>query len=186
MMIKQGWLTDAVKIPSPNFNERPTGAAIDLIVVHAISLPPGEYHTRYIIDFFCNQLDTRLHPYFVEIGELKVSAHLLITRRGDVIQFVGFDQRAWHAGESVFHGVTNCNDFSIGIELEGDDETPFTDAQYHKLSNLCLTLIDYYSIPRDHIAGHEDIAPGRKTDPGPCFDWSRFQALISSPDRQHN
>jgi AmpD protein len=159
---------------SPNCNERPNDE-ISLLVIHNISLPPGQFDTQAVQRFFCNELDCSEHPYYQEIEGLQVSAHLLIERTGRVIQFVPFNKRAWHAGLSSFEGREQCNDFSIGIELEGTDDQPFTDEQYEQLSNITQQLVSVYpSISLDRIVGHSDIAPGRKTDPGPCFDWSRY------------
>lgn len=158
--------------PSPHQDERPMDMSIDMIVIHGISLPPGQYGSSYIEDFFCGKLDTRLHPYFSSIASLRVSAHLLIKRTGAIIQFVPFTQRAWHAGESQFAGRTRCNDFSIGIELEGTDDVPYEAAQYTALTHVIRLLQQTYpTITRDRVVGHADIAPGRKTDPGPVFDW---------------
>jgi len=167
-------LTSAEQETSPHFNERPAGE-ISLLVIHNISLPPGEFGADYITDLFCNRLDPAVHSYFAEIAHLQVSAHLLITRCGRVIQYVPFDKRAWHAGVSCFEGRENCNDFSIGIELEGTDDLPYTSEQYEVLSRVALVLMKAYpGITTQRITGHCDIAPGRKTDPGPAFDWPRF------------
>lgn len=152
--------------------------AIELIVVHAISLPPGEFGGSHIADFFANCLDCDAHPYFREIGELKLSAHFFIRRDGEIIQFVPCHKRAWHAGESSWRGRERCNDFSIGIELEGCDDQPFAAAQYEMLAELARAIKAVYPI-RD-IVGHSDIAPGRKTDPGPHFDWKKFHALLGN------
>lgn len=152
---------------------------MDLLVLHNISLPPGEFGGHWIERLFLNQLDPEAHPYFRQIAELKVSAHLLIRRDGGIIQFVPFDQRAWHAGVSSFEGRDNCNDYSIGIELEGTDDQEFTDAQYQSLVQAIQQIRLWYpGITADRITGHSQIAPDRKTDPGPCFDWQRlFSAL---------
>lgn len=159
--------------PSPHYDERPVATDIDMIVVHGISLPPGEFGSSAIPDFFCGKLDTGSHPAFADIANVRVSAHLLIRRTGEVIQFVPFDKRAWHAGESFYQGKTRCNDFSIGIELEGTDHIPYELAQYQQLS-LVISLLrqTYPAITEDRIVGHVDIAPSRKTDPGPLFDWN--------------
>lgn len=165
---------------SPNFNERPS-ESINMLVIHNISLPPNEFGGGYIERFFCNQLDCSVHPYFREIENLEVSAHLLIKRNGEVMQFVPFDKRAWHAGVSEFQGESNCNDFSIGIELEGADNVPFDEKQYSVLQQVTQALLAAYptiEVPR--IVGHSDIAPGRKTDPGPHFDWKRYLDKLSS------
>ena len=150
-----------------------------MLVVHNISLPPRQFGGGYIEDFFCNQLDCTEHEYFDEIKDLKVSAHLLIKRGGEVVQFVPFNERAWHAGVSEFEGVANCNDFSVGVELEGADDVPYTQEQYDVLVSVTNCLRQYYpEIKPNRIVGHDHIAPGRKTDPGPSFDWSYFKQLI--------
>jgi N-acetyl-anhydromuramoyl-L-alanine amidase len=163
--ITKGELVPAEQVASPNFGERPAGVSIDLVVVHSISLPPGEYGSGAIQRFFCNQLESSEHPYFEEIAGLKVSAHVLIERSGKVVQFVNFDRRAWHAGRSEHRGREECNDFSIGIELEGTDCDVYEEAQYASLA--------------DRIVGHSDIAPGRKTDPGVGFDWQKLNSEIA-------
>lgn len=174
-MINQGWLINARHVPSPNYNARPVGETINLLVIHNISLPPEQFGGGHIEQFFCNQLNTSEHPYFTDIADLTVSSHLLITRKGEVIQFVPFDQRAWHAGESYFEGRKNCNDFSIGIELEGTDTIPYTHAQYDSLERVTGVLMEVYpDITKERIVGHNHIAPERKTDPGEAFDWARF------------
>ena len=178
-MIKQHWLTNARHIYSPNCNERPDKTDISLIVLHNISLPPGQFNTPYIADFFTNQLDKNAHPYFAQIAHLRVSSHLLIDRDGMQTQFVSFAMRAWHAGASRFKSRKNCNDFSIGIELEGTDNTPYTDAQYQTLISTLVILKKHY--PIDYAVGHADIAPGRKTDPGKQFDWQTISTLINTP-----
>ncbi len=178
MRISRGWLEDARHSPSPNFNERPAGCEITLLVIHNISLPPGEFGGSWIDDLFHNRLDPDAHSYFREIEGLEVSAHCLIRRDGEIIQYVCFDKRAWHAGQSSYCGIENCNDFSIGIELEGTDEEPFTDAQYSALALLTAAIRkNYPSITEERIVGHSDIAPGRKTDPGMAFDWHRYRKL---------
>ena len=172
-------LTWALQIPSPNSSNRPDPADISLLVIHNISLPPGEFGGSHIDALFCNQLDGKEHPYFADICELRVSAHLLIRRDGIVVQYVPFDRKAWHAGASSFAGRPECNEYSIGIELEGTDEIPFTDKQYEQLALITrLLLAAYPAITTARITGHSEIAPGRKTDPGPCFDWPRYRALI--------
>ncbi|MEZ5505362.1 MAG: 1,6-anhydro-N-acetylmuramyl-L-alanine amidase AmpD [Gammaproteobacteria bacterium] len=179
MHIIQHRLQQARQVPSPNYNERPAGVAIDLLVIHSISLPPGEFGGPYIEQLFENRLNPAEHPYFAQIHQLQVSAHLLIRRDGELVQFVPFDQRAWHAGKSNFQGRENCNDFSIGIELEGTDTGPFEPVQYDVLAQVIRTLLQAYpqlSLP--HIVGHSDIAPGRKTDPGSGFDWSTLHQLL--------
>jgi AmpD protein len=165
---------------SPNCDERPAGGEIDLLVVHGISLPPGEYGGRHIEALFTNCLNPDEHPYFNEIKELRVSAHILICRDGQIVQFVPFDQRAWHAGESCFEGRECCNDFSIGVELEGCDDESYEEIQYQRLAELAQALMAGYPlITPERIVGHSDIAPGRKTDPGPGFDWAHFRALLA-------
>lgn len=164
-----GWLPGAQHIPSPNFDDRPPGCDISLIVIHAISLPPAQFGGAGIVDLFTNQLAPEAHPYYLEIAGLKVSAHFLIRRQGELIQFVPTQQRAWHAGISSWAGRDRCNDFSIGIELEGCDDVPFDAAQYATLNRLLASLIKQYAITA--VVGHSDIALGRKTDPGPLFDW---------------
>lgn len=165
-------ITDISFIASPNYNERPQ-TKVSLIVVHNISLPPDVYGGCFIEQFFCNQLDPKQHPYFQTIKDLKVSAHLLIKRTGEVIQFVPFDKRAWHAGKSMYQGRENCNDFSIGIELEGSDSVEYTDFQYKKLNQMINLLKQYY--PITDVVGHHEISPRRKTDPGVAFDWQRIE-----------
>lgn len=173
--LESGWLSDARRVPSPHCNSRPEGVPVDLLVIHSISLPPGEYGGPYIDAFFLGQLDIDAHPYFAEIGALQVSAHILIDRNGRVTQYVPLDRRAWHAGQSEFNGRCNCNDFSIGIELEGLDTDVYTDAQYSSLAEVTAAIMAAYpAIGKDTITGHSDIAPGRKLDPGPGFDWQRY------------
>jgi N-acetyl-anhydromuramoyl-L-alanine amidase len=182
--IVDGWLNPARKVESPNFNQRAVGEAVDLLVIHNISLPPGQFGTGCVEQFFCNQLDHSAHPFFTEIKSLQVSSHLLIERSGEVIQFVSFDDRAWHAGLSCFQGRESCNDFSIGIELEGTDDTPYTDEQYRQLALVTRVIQNSYpAITTDRIAGHSDIAPERKTDPGPAFDWERFRRELATGSR---
>ena len=170
-----GWMNDLARVVSPNQDERPDGSVVCLLVVHAISLPPGEFGGSGTIDLFMNQLDPEAHPYYREISHLKVSAHFLIRRDGTAIQFVSGLRRAWHAGASVWNGRDRCNDFSIGIELEGCDDRPFEPVQYAMLNELIERLRGAY--PIEAIVGHSDIAPDRKTDPGPCFDWSLVRPL---------
>lgn len=175
----KGWLSSAQHQPSPNFGQRPAGTRIDLIVIHSISLPPGQYGTGCVQQLFSNQLNWDAHPYFQTIRGLEVSSHFFITREGVVWQFVSADDRAWHAGASQWGGRDNCNDFSIGIEMEGLEGLTFEASQYQALSQLCQGLTAHYPITQ--IAGHEHIAPGRKQDPGPGFDWpllhTKLQAL---------
>ncbi len=177
---KTGILEDATFIPSPNYDERPAHNLPELIVVHNISLPPGEFGGPFIGQLFTNQLEPSEHPFFEEISHLKVSAHILIRRDGEVIQFVPFHQRAWHAGESNYCGRERCNDFSIGIELEGTDDVEYEDVQYRQLADMISTLCDSYpGLSKDAITGHCDIAPQRKTDPGPSFDWHKLKKLLN-------
>lgn len=177
---KTGLLAQATQIPSSNCDARPDGHSIRLIVVHNISLPPGEFGGPYISQLFTNQLDPAQHPYFAEIHQLRVSSHVLIRRDGEIIQYVPFDQRAWHAGVSAYCGEARCNDFSIGIELEGSDEIPYEPVQYQQLASLIHELQRCYpDIAKDAITGHSDIAPGRKTDPGPAFMWSELQQQLN-------
>lgn len=173
----EGWLTGARRIPSPNCDERPAGQAVRLIVVHAISLPPGVFGGDGIVRLFTNTLDPEAHPYYREIQFLRVSAHFLIRRDGGLVQFVPCDLRAWHAGASSWRGVDRCNDFSIGIELEGSDELAFDPPQYAVLARLIHSLQQRY--PIEDIVGHAEIAPGRKTDPGPLFDWAHLDRLLA-------
>ncbi len=170
-----GWLASARRESSPNFDARPAGVEPSLLVVHAISLPPDVFGSDDILDFFANRLQVERHPYFAGIRDLRVSAHFLIRRDGELIQFVSCDDRAWHAGVSCWQGRERCNDFSIGVELEGGDTMPFEDAQYFRLRELAGVLCRHY--PLVDVAGHCDIAPGRKTDPGPRFDWARLSLL---------
>lgn len=175
---ESGWLDAARHTPSPNCDERPGSEVPSLIVIHNISLPPGEFSSNDVEALFTNQLDWDAHPYYQGIRGLEVSAHFFIRRDGELVQFVPCTKRAWHAGASTWCGREKCNDFSIGIELEGTDDTPFTDAQYACLNELLSVLRDTY--PISAVTGHSDIAPRRKTDPGPCFDWQRVQAWTTS------
>lgn len=176
--IKDGVLQGATQIVSPNFNQRPDNTEIRLVVIHNISLPPSQFGGGYIQQFFQNQLDWNAHPYFKSIKGMQVSAHLLILRSGEVIQFVNFNDRAWHAGRSMYLNQMECNDYSIGIELEGSDDLPFEAVQYQQLSQLILAIEATYPRTRQHLAGHSDIAPGRKTDPGEFFEWQKIRHLI--------
>lgn len=181
MIDEQGWLVGAKKLPSPNCNLRPELTAISLLLIHNISLPPAQFGGGYIDHFFTNCLDVSQHAYFEEIAALRVSAHLLIDRLGQVTQFVAFNQRAWHAGSSCFDGVADCNDYSIGIELEGTDEIPYTSAQYQVLAAVTQQImLRYPTITTDRIVGHSDVSPGRKTDPGPAFDWTHFYSVVAN------
>lgn len=177
---KTGLLEDAGQISSPNMDDRPGDCDPELIVVHNISLPPGEFGGPYINQLFCNQLDPQAHPYFAEIHELRVSSHVLIRRDGEIVQYVPFNKRAWHAGVSNYCGRDRCNDFSIGIELEGTDELPYESIQYQQLARLISLLQQSYpTIAKEAITGHSDIAPDRKTDPGPAFDWDYLKELLT-------
>jgi N-acetyl-anhydromuramoyl-L-alanine amidase len=178
---RSGIVRAAAQIASPNCDARPAGAWISLLVIHGISLPPGEFGGPWIVELFTNRLKTDAHPYFAEVANQKVSAHFLIRREGSLAQFVPCSMRAWHAGVSDWRGQERCNDFSIGIELEGADDVPYTDAQYTMLAALTRALRRRYRI-RD-VVGHCDIASGRKTDPGPAFDWPRFRRLIVPRNR---
>ena len=174
---QDGWYRFARPLPSPNFGPRPAGAQIDLIVLHSISLPPGRYGGDEVQQLFTNQLDWDAHPYFGSIRGLEVSAHFYVRRNGELWQFVSCDDRAWHAGPSSWRGRTNCNDDSIGIELEGLEGDRFELAQYETLASLCSALAQRYAIA--FIAGHEHIAPGRKADPGSGFDWALLQQQLA-------
>ncbi len=178
-----GWISGVRRISSPNCDRRPPGTAIDLLVIHNISLPPSQFGGKAIAQLFTNTLDTSEHPFYAQLKGLRVSAHFLIRRDGEIIQFVPCRARAWHAGVSSWRGRERCNDFSIGIELEGDDYQPFADTQYASLAQLTRRLCRAY--PINSIAGHSDIAPQRKTDPGPYFDWKRYLSLLG-PDKKFN
>lgn len=174
-----GLLSPARYLESPNFNHRPPNVEVDLLVIHNISLPPGEFGNGYIDAFFTNTLDFSLHPYFAEIAHLKVSAHCMIDRQGVITQYVPFTERAWHAGQSSFGGRENCNDYAIGIELEGTDEIPYTDIQYSVLASVTRAIQSTFpKITLERIVGHSTIAPDRKTDPGSAFNWELLTKLI--------
>ena len=176
---ENGYLYGARRVNSPNHDDRPAGCDIDLVVIHGISLPPGEFGGDGIECLFTNTLDPEAHPYFQQIGDLRVSAHLLIRRDGELVQFVPFNKRAWHAGQSCFEGRESCNNFSIGIELEGTDEQPYEAAQVRLLAEVVHALCEAYpGLHSDRVVGHSAIAPGRKTDPGPYFDWEGFRNLL--------
>ncbi|MGP5541188.1 1,6-anhydro-N-acetylmuramyl-L-alanine amidase AmpD [Psychrobacter celer] len=185
MTIDDGLLSAATWLASPNFNKRPEHTTIDTIVIHNISLPPNEFGAcgsdgvHYVKALFTNQLDWDAHPYFQTIKGAEVSAHLFIERDGAITQFVNFNERAWHAGRSSYLGRPECNDYSIGIELEGSDFVPFTAAQYHTLAAVVAAIYSAYPNTRRHLTGHSDIAPGRKTDPGEFFEWARLRELIA-------
>jgi AmpD protein len=178
-----GLIRPARQCPSPNQDDRPEGSELELVVLHGISLPPGEFGGPHIERFFRNCLDGTVHPYFAEICEMHVSAHLLLRRDGELLQFVPFGRRAWHAGRSSFRGRSDCNDYSIGIELEGTDAIPYTDAQYTVLDSVLRALFAAWpGLDSRRIAAHSDIAPGRKSDPGPAFDWLRlYDSLSDAP-----
>lgn len=171
-----GWLRCAQRLDSPNFGPRPAQALVDLIVVHSISLPPGRYGGNEVQQFFTNRLDCDAHPYFAQLRGIQVSSHFYVRRSGEVWQFVSTRQRAWHAGASAYRGRSNCNDDSVGIELEGLEGETFEPAQYASLAQLCRWIAQQHPIA--HVAGHEHVAPGRKHDPGPGFDWHRLQSLL--------
>lgn len=174
-----GWLQGVRRSPSPNFDERPPSSEPELIVIHSISLPAGHFGTPHVEALFCNCLDVSAHPSFPEIAAMRVSAHALIRRDGELIQFVPFSKRAWHAGVSCYDGRDCCNDFSIGIELEGCDWQPFENDQYRRLASLAGRLMATWpAIGVERLVGHSDIAPGRKTDPGPHFDWGKLRGLL--------
>ena len=177
--IYDGWARGAERRQSPNVDERPSDSPIDLLVIHAISLPPNKFGGGYVNDLFLNSLEPDQHEYFREIEGLRVSSHFFITRDGQLTQFVSTNDRAWHCGESNYCGRTRCNDFSIGIELEGCDTIPFEEAQYETLAAITTALCDAYpALSNERIVGHSDIAPGRKTDPGPCFNWEYYLELL--------
>ena len=174
------WLLQARRCPSPNCDARPPGSGIELLVVHGISLPPGQFGGPHIDELFTNTLDAGAHPFFADIAGLRVSAHLLVRRDGELVQYVPFSARAWHAGVSSFEGRERCNDFSIGIELEGTDDQPYTGAQYHRLARVARSLRGRWPLlDETRVVGHCDIAPGRKTDPGPAFDWPRLRRALA-------
>jgi AmpD protein len=176
-----GLLVGVRQVLSPNFDARPPGVKPQLLVVHGISLPPGEFGGPWIDRLFTGALPPEAHPYFKMIEGLRASAHALIRRDGEIVQYVPFGERAWHAGQSEYRGRSGCNDFSIGVELEGTDDMPYTDAQYTSLAALSAVLFAAYpTLTPEHIVGHSDIAPQRKTDPGPAFDWARLRALVQS------
>ena len=178
---EHGWLREVARVPSPNADERPPDCPPDLVVVHGISLPPGEFGGPWIDRLFTNTLPAEAHEYFATIGHLRVSAHALVRRDGEIRQYVPFTRRAWHAGESSWCGRQRCNDFSIGIELEGTDETAYEAAQYETLARIVAALRETYpSLRNADIVGHDEIAPGRKTDPGPVFDWDRLDRELQS------
>lgn len=180
MIIRDHYLSSACQVASPNCDDRPDEDDISLLVIHCISLPPERFDGAYIDQLFCNCLDPHAHPYFQEIYQLKVSAHLLIRRDGSIRQYVPFNRRAWHAGVSRYQGRERCNDFSIGIELEGAITLAYTETQYRQLANVVKVLLESYpKLSSQRIVGHSDVAPGRKSDPGPLFDWQYFYSLLA-------
>jgi N-acetyl-anhydromuramoyl-L-alanine amidase len=179
---RAGIVRAAAQIPSPNCDARPPGSRVSLLVIHGISLPPGEFGGPWIVELFTNRLNVKAHPYFASLANQRVSAHFLIRRDGSLAQFVSCAMRAWHAGTSSWRGRERCNDFSIGVELEGTDDVPYAELQYATLATLTRALRLRYRI-RD-IAGHRDIAPRRKTDPGPAFDWPRFRKMVAPRRRR--
>ena len=182
--LESGLMRNARQVASPNHDARPEGVEAELIVVHGISLPPGEFGGPWIERLFMNTLPLDMHPYFAEIGELRVSSHLLVARDGGLTQFVKFTDRAWHAGQSSYHGRPACNDFSIGVELEGLDTLAYEEAQYDALAEVVAALCDAYPrLSPERLVGHSDISPGRKTDPGPAFDWERARRCIGAACR---
>ncbi|WP_407944968.1 1,6-anhydro-N-acetylmuramyl-L-alanine amidase AmpD [Ostreibacterium oceani] len=182
MSIDDGWIARAHAVkhcPSPNFDARPCG--VSLLVIHHISLPPGVFGGNAVCDFFTNRLDTTQHPFYAQIADMRVSAHCLIRRNGEIVQLVNFNDRAWHAGQSSYQGRTHCNDFAIGIELEGTGDVAYRYGQYAALQALTQALVAHYPAIGTHIVGHEHIAPDRKTDPGPSFDWARYLMPFGIP-----
>ena len=179
--ITAGLLKNAEYIASPNCDDRTPENPANLLIIHNISLPPNEFGGPYITQLFTNTLDEKIHPFFTEISHLRVSSHLLIRRDGSIVQYVPFHKRAWHAGISSYEGQDACNDFSIGIELEGADDIPYENAQYEQLGEISAVLLSTYpQMSLDRITGHCDVAPGRKTDPGPAFDWNKYRQLLTS------
>ncbi|CAK9886013.1 MAG: 1,6-anhydro-N-acetylmuramyl-L-alanine amidase AmpD [Candidatus Erwinia impunctatus] len=179
MQLKAGWLTGVRRVASPHYNDRPPESVPSLLVIHNISLPPGCFGGPWIDALFTGTLDAAAHPFFSSIAGLRVSAHCLIRRDGEIVQYVPFHQRAWHAGISCYHGQSDCNDFSVGIELEGTDTCPYTTAQYQALVRVSQALFTVYPEMASHIVGHSDIAPGRKSDPGHSFDWIRYLTTLA-------
>jgi AmpD protein len=179
--VESGWIREARQVSSPNFDDRPVDCCADLIIVHGISLPPGEFGGEWIDRLFTNTVDPEVHPYFREIVDLRVSSHLLIRRNGELVQYVSLAKRAWHAGVSCYREREQCNDYSIGIELEGTDEMPYTDEQYEELGTVVHALRTAIpSLAGAPVVGHCDVSSGRKTDPGPAFDWERLFAQLTT------
>jgi|SRR5699024_6589253 len=184
-VIDRGVLAQARWCASPNCNARPQSVTVDTLVVHGITLPPGHFGGGHVDALFCNRLQADAHPWFAQVAALRVSAHVLIARTGALTQYVNFDERAWHAGRSCLDGRDAVNDFAVGVELEGTDDCPYAPAQYRQLARLAVALMRYYpALTRERIVGHSDIAPGRKTDPGPAFDWHWFDRALSAASRQ--
>ncbi len=181
LTIQQGWINTARRVISPNCDMRPGNIEINLLVIHCISLPPDTFGGTWIDALFTNTLDSDFHPYFKELKELKVSSHLLIRRTGEIVQYVPFDKKAWHAGKSTYEGVANCNDYSIGIELEGSENLPYEEIQYKILADTTRALLtNYPGLSSGRIVGHCDIAPQRKKDPGPYFNWEKYRSTITT------
>jgi len=179
LTIQQNWIISARHVISPNCDLRPENIDINLLVIHCISLPPDKFDGTWIDALFTNTLDADFHPYFEEIKDMEVSSHLLIRRSGELVQYVPFNKKAWHAGKSSYQGIKNCNDYSIGIELEGSENLPFEEIQYKMLAAVTQLLMTVYpSLSTTRIVGHSDIAPGRKKDPGPHFDWGKYRAAL--------
>lgn len=182
--LDSGLMRGARQVPSPNFDARPAGSPLDLIVVHGISLPPGEFGGPWIDRLFTNSLPSDQHPYFAEISGLRVSSHLVVARDGALTQYVSFNDRAWHAGRSSYQGRIECNDYSVGVELEGTDSVPYEPVQYDVLASIVAALCEAYpSLTPGRVTGHSDVAPGRKTDPGPAFDWTLAERCIAAKIR---
>lgn len=180
LQIDQGWLVSALCCRSPNHDARPDKMPVDTLVVHGITLPPGHFGGGHVDALFSNKLDPTAHPFFAQVAPVRVSAHVLINRVGTITQYVSFDDRAWHAGRSNFDGRAAVNDFGVGVELEGTNDCPYAPVQYRQLGRLAAALMLYYpAITRNRIVGHSDIAPGRKTDPGPAFDWGWFDLALA-------
>jgi N-acetyl-anhydromuramoyl-L-alanine amidase len=183
--LETGRMRGATQVASPNYDARPPGVEADLIVIHGISLPPGEFGGPWIERLFTNTLPAEIHPYFAEVAPLRVSSHLVVQRDGALTQYVSFADRAWHAGQSSYQGRAACNDFSVGVELEGTDTLPYEATQYEALAAVVAALCAAYPrLSADRLVGHSDVAPGRKTDPGPAFDWPRARHLIGAACRQ--
>lgn len=185
LRVRDGWLMGVRRVPSPFHDARPAGAPVDLLVVHGISLPPGEFGGPWIDALFTGTLDPGAHPYFAGLAGVRVSAHVLIRRGGSLVQYVPFGRRAWHAGVSSHAGRSNCNDFSVGVELEGTDDLPYTPRQYQALAAVARAVMRHHpGVDVSRIVGHADIAPGRKTDPGPAFDWTRLRTALARRPRR--